>query len=202
MEDIKIDTDIFTTEPIVSLKNYYVDSEETIEFMARICYQSKNRGQKSKEALLTALKDNNESPIEHACATFVIKNVSRNLTHELVRHRLASFCELSQRSVNVGNQKVVIPESIRKNLEAYEIFLDVVEKSMDGYKKLIELGIPKEDARYGLISGVTTEIGITANFREYLHIINLRTSKRAHWEIRKVASEIEKQLHQIAPIIF
>ena len=148
------------------------------------------------------LKLGHESVLEHAVASFRISGVSRSLTHQLVRHRIASYTQKSQRYVNESNFDYVIPDTIKNNDEALKIYKEFMEITRDAYKKLINIGIPKEDARFILPNATKTEIVLTANFRELRHMIKLRGSKDAQWEIRRVFIEILKILKEHAPTVF
>ena len=139
--------------------------------------------------------------MEHATATFLICG-SRAFTHQLVRHRLASYSQKSQRYVKEDQFKWVLPPSIQGNAEAYKVFTTAMHDTRIAYGQLIDLGIPKEDARYVLPNACETEIVMTANFREWRHFINLRADSHAQWEIREVAQMVLKQLYQLAPSIF
>ena len=143
------------------------------------------------------------SVIEHASFTFSLEGVSRAMTHQLVRHRLASYTQQSQRYVTYDMlEKYVTPPSIEKNGEAKRIFEDALEKISETYRKLLEMGIPKEDARFVLPNAAKTNIIVTMNARELRHFFNLRCCRRSQWEIRKVAMEMLKQAKNVAPSLF
>ncbi len=148
------------------------------------------------------IKTGHTSVLEHAVATFRIEGGSRSFTHQLVRHRLASFTQQSQRYVEEIGFRYVVPPSIEENPEAKEIFHEFIEFSKRAYKKLRDLGIKKEDARFVLPNAVCSEIVISANFREWRHIIELRGHPSAQWEIRKMAIEVLKILKEKAPSVF
>ncbi len=97
---------------------------------------------------------------------------------------------------------VVIPESVGRSVEACRVFEEVVRQAREGYERLLELGIPKEDARYVLPQGVTSTIMVTMNARELLHFFRVRLCKRAHWEIRELASKMLEKVREVAPILF
>ena len=176
--------------------------EELIERAARSCYASECKGEEVRQKFLRGLaKSGHESPMEHAVATFRIVG-SRAFTHQLVRHRLASYSQKSQRYVKEDDFKWVLPPSVQHNEEAYKVFSTAMHDTRIAYGQLIALGIPKEDARYVLPNACETEIVMTANFREWRHFINLRADSHAQWEIREVAEMVLKQLYQIAPSIF
>ena len=155
-----------------------------------------------KKALKAALKSGHESILEHAVYTFEIKGVSRALTHQLVRHRVASYAQQSQRYVSMEEFEYVTPESIRDNpnsLEQYEWGMKAIQKV---YNIMLSFGIPEEDARYILPNACTTNIVLTANARELRHIFALRTCTRAQEEIRELAEKMLKICKEVSPTIF
>ncbi|MGB9740758.1 MAG: FAD-dependent thymidylate synthase [Candidatus Bathyarchaeales archaeon] len=143
------------------------------------------------------------SVIEHASFTFSIEGVSRSMTHQLVRHRIASYTQQSQRYVAYDTiERFVTPPCIADNAEAKKIFDATLEEISEAYKKLLELGVPKEDARFILPNAAKTNIIVTMNARELRHFFNLRCCNRAQWEIREVAIEMLKQAKKAAPALF
>ena len=143
------------------------------------------------------------SVIEHASFTFSIEGVSRAMTHQLVRHRIASYTQQSQRYVTYNTlEKYVTPTSISDKAEAKEQFKETLERISKTYNKLLKLGIPKEDARFILPNACKTNIIVTINARELRHFFNLRCCVRAQWEIRETATEMLKQVKKVAPILF
>ncbi len=178
--------------------------EKVIEEAGRTSYQSFNRiGEGSEKKFIRMIINlGHLSVIEHAVASFRIKDVSRSLTHQLVRHRLASFTQKSQRYVDEKHFTFVEPPKIEENPEAHKIYLDFMESVRETYRKLRDLKIPKEDARFVLPNATTTEIVITANLREWRHIVELRGSRHAQWEIRRMTIEILKILKRKAPTVF
>ena len=143
------------------------------------------------------------SVIEHASFTFSIEGVSRALSHQLVRHRIASFTQQSQRYVTYDTlEKYVTPPSIANNAEVKKIFDETLEKISETYQKLLKLGIKKEDARFILPNAAKTNIIVTMNARELRHFFNLRCCTRSQWEIREVAIEMLKQAKKTAPALF
>jgi len=143
------------------------------------------------------------SVIEHASFTFSIEGVSRAMTHQLVRHRIASFTQQSQRYVTYDTlEKYVIPQDISANVEAKKIFEETLEKISETYQKLLKSGIQKEDARFILPNAAKTNIIVTMNARELRHFFNLRCCMRSQWEIREVATEMLKQAKKTAPALF
>lgn len=143
------------------------------------------------------------SVIEHASFTFSVEGVSRAMTHQLVRHRIASFTQQSQRYVTYDTlEKYVTPPSIANKAEAKKIFDETLEKISETYQNLLKLEIPKEDARFILSNAAKTNIVVTMNARELRHFFNLRCCTRSQWEIREVATEMLKQAKKTAPALF
>ncbi|MCL4458458.1 MAG: FAD-dependent thymidylate synthase [Chloroflexi bacterium] len=180
------------------------DSQKVIERAGRTCYLSfEKEGPGSDERLIKQLINSGHlSVLEHAYATFRIRGCSRTFTHQLVRHRLCAFSQQSQRYVNEANFQFVEPTSIQSNPEAHDLFLRVMEVCRESYKRLYELGIRKEDARYVLPNATQSEIVVSANFRQFRHMIEERCSLRAQWEIREVMLQILRILQQAAPAVF
>ncbi len=181
-------------------KDFVPGDEIEIEGLGRgrIVKKWKNSAEKFVEMLI---KNGHHSVLEHACATFLIKGGSRAFTHQLVRHRMASFTQQSQRYVDESNFHYVVPPSIEEKDEARELFHNFMEEVRETYRKLKEMGVRKEDARFVLPNAVESEIVITANFREWRHIFKLRGEKAAQWEIRRIIIEIFKILKEKVPEI-
>lgn len=180
------------------------DAEQHIENAARTSYHSYDKQDEDsyKSFLTMIITRGHESVLEHATASFRITGVSRALTHQLVRHRLCSYTQKSQRYVDEENFNYVEPEDIKNNAEAHKIFVDLMEDVKIIYEKLREFGIKKEDARYILPNATKSELVLTANFRELRHLIQLRGSKAAQWEIRQLALEILRILKKKVPYVF
>ncbi|MGN0130595.1 MAG: FAD-dependent thymidylate synthase [Methanomethylophilus alvi] len=142
------------------------------------------------------------SVIEHAVFTFSVEGVSRALTHQLVRHRIASFSQQSQRYVRLSEPTYVVPETVKRDPEAMKVYEETMDGIWDSYSKLIGMGIPAEDARYVLPNGCTTNITITMNARELLHFFSMRCCNRAQWEIREMADEMLRLCKDVSPVIF
>jgi len=175
--------------------------EALIEHAGRVCYRSESRG--NPAAFLRArLREGHESIIEHASATFEISGISRACSHQLVRHRLASYSQESQRYVDMSDPDLVVPDAVKASPEAYEVWSSFVDQVKDVYSDLRGLGIRKEDARFILPNAAETRIVMTMNFRELRHFFRLRLAPEAQWEIRRVALEVLKQLAPHAPTVF
>jgi thymidylate synthase (FAD) len=153
--------------------------------------------------LATIMASGHHSTLEHASYTFAIEGVSRALTHQLVRHRIASFNQQSQRYVRFTQGiGMVKPGSVKQDAEAEAVFDEAIASALDAYHKLLELGVPAEDARYLLPNAAETKIVVTMNIRELLHFFGLRCCNRAQWEIRELADRMLRLVRPTAPAIF
>jgi thymidylate synthase (FAD) len=180
------------------------DAEKVIEAAGRTSYLSFDKeGKDTEKAFVRMLiRRRHLSVLEHAYATLRISGVSRAFTHQLVRHRLCSYTQQSQRYVNESNFGYVMPPLIEGNPEAHSVFTKFMDEAKRVYLELQRLGIRNEDARFVLPNAVETQIVVTANLREWRHIIELRGTLQAQWEIREVAIEILRILKEHAPTIF
>jgi thymidylate synthase (FAD) len=142
------------------------------------------------------------SPFEHVSFTFLVSEISRACSHQLVRHRLASYSQQSQRSIEVLEDNFVVPPSVLENHEAHKKFRKALVEVVDAYNKLLSLGIPLEDARFIVPQASMTKILVTMNARELLHFFSLRLCLKAQWEIREVAEMMLKEAKKVAPNIF
>jgi len=180
------------------------EPEKLIEAAGRTSYLSfSKQGKDTEKAFIRALiKRGHLSVLEHACATFRFSGVSRAFTHQLVRHRLCSFTQQSQRYVDESNFNYIEPLSIKNHPEAHSAFIDFMEEARKAYQELQKLGIKKQDARFVLPNAAESQIVVTANLREWRYIIELRSEPGAQWEIREASIEILKILKKHAPTIF
>lgn len=190
--------------PKVELLSITSHAEKLIEAAGRTSYLSfdKQGEDTEKRFVRMLIKSGHLSVLEHAYATFRISGASRSFTHQLVRHRLCSFIQQSQRYVDDSNFHYVEPDSIRKDPGAHSIFTDFMDKAREAYRALNRLKIKKEDARYVLPNAIESQIVVSANFREWRHIIGLRGKAQSQWEFRRIAIEILKILKNHAPTVF
>jgi thymidylate synthase (FAD) len=158
----------------------------------------------AREIIGRVLGYGHESVIEHACFTFFVEGISRSLTHQLVRHRIASYTQQSMRYVDLAksNRYFIRPKSISENEELARLFDDVMAKSKNIYDTLREKGIPPEDSRFVLPIATQTKIAITMNARELRHFFAMRCCLRAQWEIRQLANRMLKICKTTAPSLF
>lgn len=149
------------------------------------------------------IKAGHHSAIEHAVYTFAIEGISRACTHQLVRHRLASYNQQSQRYVKfLDDFEYITPPAIRDDKAMNEVFCEYVDNAFELYKKMLASGIEAEDARYILPQAGETKIVVTMNARELLHFFELRCCDRAQWEIRELATAMLGLVKETAPVIF
>lgn len=218
----------------VELLRYTPDGEKLISSAAKLCYSSvgiesieESLDEENIEKFLKMLVDlGHESPIEHVTFTFGIEGVSRTLTHQLVRHRIGSFSQQSQRYVKLDQFEYIIPPSIEKDKEAKDLFVEAMEKDQKYYNKLTDILFKKhldelleegineskakqdaekqaiEDARYVFPNACETKIVCTMNARSLFNFFSLRTCNRAQWEIRELAIEMLKKVKEVYPNLF
>ena len=195
----------------VTLIEHTPNPEQTVALAARLCYSPVSIGE-LREKLETAdiekfldkiMSLGHHSVLEHVSFTFAIEGISRVTTHQLVRHRIASFSQQSQRYVSQKEHFTsIMPDTIAENVEARQIFAFMSETVHKAYAQLVEMGIPAEDARYILPNATETKIIMTMNARELLHYFALRCCQRAQWEIREMSIEMLQLVKRVAPVIF
>ncbi len=195
----------------VRLLKFTPEPEKTISLAARLCYSPTDiegleelvESGAYQKLLRKILKLGHLSVLEHASFTFGIEGISRATTHQLVRHRLASYSQQSQRYVSFKDHiEFILPPSIGSSPEHKKRFVEAIEDIFELYKELIDDGIPKEDARYILPNATETKIIVTMNARELLHFFSLRGCERAQWEIRAMAKRMLSLVKKVAPLIF
>jgi len=165
---------------------------ELIEYAGRVCTNTTDKVGKATGAFLEARKKQGHLSIfEHVSLTFEISEISRACSHQLVRHRIASYSQQSMRYVAQIDLDYVVPDSIQQNEETVDIYEAAMWSAWVSYEALIAQGIKKEDARFVLPIATKTRIVMTMNLRELMHFIEVRTSPAAQWEIRAVALEIK-----------
>jgi thymidylate synthase (FAD) len=196
---------------LVTLIHHTPNPEQAVALAARLCYSPIAIGDLQEQIssgdvrgfLEKILSLGHLSVLEHASFTFGIEGISRVTSHQLVRHRVASFSQQSQRYVSHKEMfAVVVPPSIKARGELADQFAAQVREIHRLYGAMVEQGIPAEDARYILPNATETKILVTMNARELLHFYRLRCCERAQWEIRAMALEMLKLAKGAAPILF
>jgi len=195
----------------VRLLNHTPDPERAIAAAARLCYAPVGAAELTetmsddavRRVLKTIITSGHTSALEHASYTFAIDGVSRALTHQLVRHRLASYNQQSQRYVTYAEEPTfVTPPSVAEDPAVAAAFAAATRAAFDAYRALVDAGVPAEDARYLLPNAMETKIVVTMNIRELFHFFELRCCKRAQWEIRDLALSMLALVEPTAPYIF
>lgn len=218
----------------VELINYTRDGERLIAQAGKLCYSPVGVDEIMEELddesvdkfVKMLMKLGHYSPLEHVSFTFAAEGVSRTLTHQLVRHRLASYSQQSQRYVKLDNFQYIIPPAIENNEKAKALFLEAMEADKESYLKitdelykkyydeLIASGMSEkkaesaaeknaiEDARYVFPNACETKIVFTMNARTLLHFFEVRACNRAQWEIREMAIEMIKKVKAVYPSLF
>jgi thymidylate synthase (FAD) len=223
------------SKPRVKLIGHTPEPDKLVSAAARLCYSRagaedilENLSQEKVDRFLNLLIEmGHQSPIEHASFTFAVEGVSRVLTHQLVRHRIASYSQQSQRYVRLEQFDYVIPPHIAENLEAKKLFQKAMTCDQRCYNELVELLYKQhydrlkaedgrdeksacrtaekmaiEDARYVFPNACETKIIFTMNARALYNFFRLRCCSRAQWEIRELAEEMLRQVREVAPILF
>ena len=222
------------TDLKVKLISHTENPENLVAKAAKICYSSvgveeieESLTEESTEKFINMLMNiGHESPIEHVSFTFAVEGVSRTLTHQLVRHRMASFSQQSQRYVKLEQFHYIVPPQIEANEKACEIFVKSMKANQKSYdeivdalynenlKILLQQGIDEvtakskaektsiEDARYVFPNACETKIVFTMNARSLFNFFRHRCCNRAQWEIRELSIEMYKLVKNIAPTLF
>lgn len=187
----------------VKLTNYTQNPMTAIDEAAANCYNTDitKDGYQEGRLMRGCINSGHLSVTEFAQFTFHIEGVSRALTHQLVRHRLASFAQRSQRYCGENEFEYVIPHTIEKNNNLKLAYIDFMKKINQMYTDLQELGIPNEDARMVLPNACCSSIEVSMNFRQLMHFMNERLCTRAQWEIRELALAMKKAVEEECPYL-
>ena len=184
-------------------------NEKLAEIAIKMCRGKKKvaLNESVNEDLIRRVVDSgHESVAEHVSFTFRITGLSRVTSHQLVRHRIASFSQESQRYSDPLEVKdkywAVIPDSIQENPEAKKLAINFLDESIRVRKKMDELGIKLEDSRYFLPNATKTAIVVTMNARALWNFFNFRICSRAQWEIRRLAKLMYYLVNDVAPALF
>lgn len=189
------------------------EPDKIVALAARRCYSSREAKaiddtmpQEEIKRMLGLLHARNHmSPFEHVSFTFSVDGVSRALSHQLVRHRMASYSQESQRYVNYkGLERIpnIIPPNIIKNKEALVVYEEALETTLKAYKEILNLGIPPEDARYIFPNAIETKLVFTLNARSLFNFFEQRCCLKAQWEIRNLANKMLAAVREVAPLTF
>ena len=186
------------------------EPETVVSIAAKLCYSKSDVDGlvtgvltgNNTEKFIDKLKEmGHESPLEHVSFTFAIEGVSRTLTHQLVRHRIASYSQKSQRYVSENDFEYIVPPSIA-NGAGVLLYDKLMKQIKQTYTLLVNMNIPKEDARYVLPNATETKIIVTMNARSLFNFFSLRCCTHAQWEIRQLANLMLVEVQKVAPILF
>ena len=194
-----------------------IDTNEALNKLYTACRTCYNAGRpedmyatvyeitpENKIKLLSAvIRSGHHSVLEHQTLTFFISGVSRALTHQLVRHRIASYSQQSQRYCEFkdGQFEYVIPPKIKNNPEALAVFEQAMHQDIENYEKLISLGLPAEDARSVLPQACCSNIVVSMNIRSFMHFCNERLCTCAQLEIRQLAQQMAQLAGEAMPFL-
>lgn len=193
----------------VALIRYTPQPEETVAAAARLCYSKvgameileKMDAAQVDKLLDHLLSSGHLSPFEHVSFTFAIEGLSRAASHQLVRHRLASYSQQSQRYVSLKKLDWVTPPTIQRKPDLDAAFQGLIQELHALYCRMLEEGIPAEDARYILPNATCTNLVMTMNARELIHVCSVRLCLRAQWEIRELFGRAKALVEQVSPRI-
>jgi thymidylate synthase (FAD) len=193
----------------VTILAHTPEPEKIVAAAARLCYSPDGADvlmeglteEKAEKFLHRLVEMGHFSPIEHVSFTFAVEGVSRTLTHQLVRHRIASYSQKSQRYVREDAFEYIVPPTVAENPEAERVFREQMENIRKSYQVLRGM-VHQEDARYVLPNACETKVVFTMNARSLHHFFTLRCCNRAQWEIRQLAEAIYKEVKKVAPTLF
>ena len=185
---------------------------EKIEKVARTCYKSEGKIQEGSAAKMVAslIKSGHEAMLEHVSVTVKFV-VDRGISHELVRHRLASFAQESTRYCNYSKDDFgseitfIIPEYLEYKSEGWNIWKESMKRAEDAYFKMLDFGLSPQQARAVLPNSLKTEVVMTANLREWRHFFKLRalgTTGKPHPQMLEVTVPLLEEFKQMIPVVF
>ena len=193
----------------VRLLSYTADPEVTIAAAARLStspvsaleLRAKLTEEQIQHLINHLLSSGHLSPFEHASFTFAIDGLSRAASHQLVRHRIASYTQQSQRYMALRGFDYVTPDTIARCPELKARYDQTMQQLYALYRELLEMGVPAEDARFVMPNATQTRIVMTMNARELIHVCSLRLCLRAQWEIVQLFELVKIEVDQVAPRI-
>ncbi len=194
----------------LKLIRYTPEPERTVAMSARLCYSAtgaEDLEQNMSDAQVGKLIEKlttmgHLSTFEHVSFSFAVEGISRVLTHQLVRHRIASYSQQSQRYVAEHGFEYIVPPAVTANAAARAKFTELMTTIQHTYDELVALGVHQEDARYVLSNATETKIVVTMNARALLHFFEKRCCQRAQWEIRNLANAMLTEVRTVAPRLF
>lgn len=166
-----------------------ISHDRPLNFIGECAGISHGKTNPSVDRALGCWRADHTSILEHVTVTFRIFGISRACSHQLVRHRLASFVQESQRytKIDLSREWYVVPPTIAESDDIYDFFVEHMERCGDAYQSALDAGIKPENARYLLPEATKTNLVVTMNLREFESFYKLRSDKEAQWEIRELA---------------
>ncbi len=203
----------------VTLLQHTPSPERAVASAGRLCYAPVSAAElkqgmdddEVRRLVGGLVRSGHMSALEHAGFTFAVDGLSRACSHQLVRHRVASYSQQSQRYVRFGEEGgFVIPPHIAASPEARTVFIQAMDNARHSYERLVEIGLAEgrgnesvfEDARFVLPNAAETKIVVTMNARELRHFFSLRCCRRAQWEINRLAWTMRHLASSVAPLLF
>jgi len=194
----------------MKIKLMNADEESMIAKGARLCYSATDiegleeemTPEKCAKLIRMLKKLKHGSPFEHVSYTFGIEGISRACSHQLVRHRIASYNQQSQRYVKEAKFEYIIPPEIEKKEMELKLYTSAMASLQSIYDTLMEAGIKKEDARFILPNACETKIIMTINARSLMNLFDVRRKPDAQWEIRDLADKMYALVSEIHPNIW
>ncbi|MGB5823223.1 MAG: FAD-dependent thymidylate synthase [Proteocatella sp.] len=202
----------------VKLIAHTPEPDKVVSMAAKLCYSpvgveeiAQNITETEVDKFLSMLISlGHESPVEHTSFTFAVEGVSRACSHQIVRHRMASYSQQSQRYVKLEQFEYIIPPTIKNDEKAKQIFIESMNSAQKAYNELVDQLTQNgrtekeaiEDARYVFPNACETKIVITMNARSLFNFFEHRCCERAQWEIRELAYQMLYECKKVAPILF
>ena len=202
----------------VKLIAHTPDPDKVVSMAAKLCYSpigveemsEKITSEEVEKFLGMLISLGHESPVEHTSFTFAIEGISRACSHQIVRHRIASYSQQSQRYVRLSDFEYIIPPSIEADEKAKALYIRAMDRAQEDYNALVEALMNDgrtekeaiEDARYVFPNACETKIVVTMNARSLLNFFALRTCNRAQWEIRRLGIEMLREVKKVYPTLF
>jgi thymidylate synthase (FAD) len=203
----------------VTLLQFTPSPERAVASAGRLCYAPVSAAELKttmddddvRRLVRGLVRSGHMSALEHASFTFAVDGISRVCSHQLVRHRVASYSQQSQRYVRFSSEgDFVVPPHIAASPEARAVFHEAMDNARHSYDRLVELGVAEgrgnesvyEDARFVLPNAAETKIVVTMNARELRHFFALRCCRRAQWEINRLAWTMRHLASAVAPLLF
>ena len=196
----------------VVLLSHTIDPEQNVVAAIRQCYSAvgaeelkeKTKKEVRERLINQVVESGHTSTVEHATFTFAIEGISRACSHQLVRHRMASFSQQSQRYVDLSKSDLgyIVPPEIKKDKKLFKKYSEVMDLIEKEYRELVKSGVKPEDARFVLPNACQTKVVVTMDARSLLNFFRERCCLRAQWEIRALANKMLAEVKKTAPKIF